>query len=63
MRFVAGSERATLRKRLRLAPGAHTLGFRFEGRVGGCNTGSVASWAGEVSVSGKRRAAPATAGY
>ena len=56
MRFVIGSERATLRKRLRLAPGEHTLAFRFEGRVGGCNSGRVGSWAGEISVRGRRRA-------
>jgi hypothetical protein len=56
MKFVAGSEHATLRKRLRLEPGEHTLAFRFEGRVGGCNVGSVSSWAGEIAVRGKRRA-------
>jgi len=55
MRFVAGSERATLRKRRRLAPGAHTLAFRFEGKLGGCNSGRVASWAGEISVRGRRK--------
>ena len=55
MRFVAGSDHATLRKRLRLKPGEHTLAFRFEGRVGGCNTGTVASWGGEIAVRGKRK--------
>jgi hypothetical protein len=55
MKFVAGSEHATLRKRLRLEPGEHTLAFRFEGRVGGCNSGSVASWGGEIAVRGKRK--------
>ena len=54
MRFVAGSENATLKKRLRLKPGEHTLAFRFEGRPGGCNTGYVASWGGEVIVRGRR---------
>jgi hypothetical protein len=56
MRFVLGSERAKLRKRLRLAPGEHTLAFRIEGKVGGCNSGRVASWAGEISVRGRRKA-------
>jgi hypothetical protein len=56
MRFVAGSERATLRKRLRLAPGEHAFAFRFEGRLGGCNVGYVQSWGGVVSVRGKRKA-------
>jgi hypothetical protein len=55
MKFVAGSEHATLRKRLRLAPGEHTLAFRFEGRTGGCNVGFVASWGGEIAVRGKRK--------
>lgn len=55
MKFVAGSEQATLRKRLRLEPGEHTLAFRFEGRVGGCNAGYVASWGGEIAVRGKRK--------
>jgi hypothetical protein len=58
MRFVAGSESATLKKRLRLQPGQHTLAFRFEGRPGGCNTGYVASWGGEIGVQGRRRATP-----
>ena len=56
MRFVAGSERATLRKRIKLEPGAHTFAFRFEGRVGGCNVGFVSSWGGEITVRGKRKA-------
>jgi len=56
MKFVAGSEHATLRKRLRLEPGEHTLAFRFEGRLGGCNAGSVVSWGGEIAVRGKRKA-------
>lgn len=56
MRFVIGSERAKLRKRFRLEPGEHTLAFRFEGRVGGCNSGQVASWGGAITVRGKRRA-------
>ena len=43
-------------RRLRLEPGEHTLAFRFEGRVGGCNSGSVASWGGEIAVRGKRKA-------
>ena len=54
MRFVVGSERATLRKRLRLAPGSHVFAFRFEGKVGGCNAGSVSGWGGEIAVLGRR---------
>ena len=56
MRFVAGSERAKLRKRIKLEPGEHTFAFRFEGRIGGCNVGSVSSWGGEINVGGKRKA-------
>ena len=54
MRFVAGSESATLKKRIRLQPGQHALAFRFEGRPGGCNTGYVASWGGDITVQGRR---------
>jgi hypothetical protein len=54
MRFVAQREQARKRKRLRLAPGLHTLAFRFEGRVGGCNVGSVSSWGGQITVRGRR---------
>jgi hypothetical protein len=56
MRFVSRNETATLRKRkgLRLAPGAHTFAFRFEGKVGGCNTGAVSGWGGEITVVGRR---------
>src|SRR5690242_9092231 len=46
MRFVSRNEQATLRKRVRLAPGTHTFAFRFEGKVGGCNTGAVSGWGG-----------------
>jgi hypothetical protein len=56
MRFVSRNETATLRKRkgLRLAPGTHTFAFRFEGKVGGCNTGAVPGWGGEITVIGHR---------
>ena len=58
MRFVAGSERATLRKRITLPPGEHTFAFRFEGKPGGCNAGQVVSWGGVISVRGRRKARP-----
>jgi hypothetical protein len=58
MRFVAGSERATLRKRIRLQPGEHEFAFRFEGKLGGCNAGQVASWGGVISVQGRRKDGP-----
>lgn len=56
MRFVIGKERSTLRvrRRKKLAPGAHALAFRFEGRVGGCNTGAVSGWGGQITVTIKR---------
>lgn len=54
MRFVSRNERATLRKRIRLAPGAHMLAFRFQGKLGGCNVGSVSGWGGEITVTGRR---------
>jgi hypothetical protein len=53
MRFVGRDETATLRKRVRLAPGTHTFAFRFEGTVGGCNTDAVSGWGGSITVSGK----------
>src|SRR5678809_231660 len=49
MKFVVGKETSTLNKRRTLKPGLHTLAFRFEGRVGGCNTGAVAGWGGNVT--------------
>jgi len=54
MKFVIGRERSTLRKRRALAPGTHTLAFRFEGRTGGCNAGYVASWGGAITVTARR---------
>ncbi len=54
MRFVAGRETTTLRKKLRLVPGIHTFAFRIEGKVGGCNIGYVGSWGGIITVSGRR---------
>ena len=53
MRFVSRNETAKLRKRVRLAPGTHTFAFRFEGKVGGCNTGAVSGWGGSITVTGK----------
>jgi hypothetical protein len=57
MRTVLRKERSTLLLRgrgFRLAPGSHTLAFRFEGKVGGCNTGFVAAWGGAITVTAKR---------
>jgi hypothetical protein len=57
MRFVISKERATLLLRgpgFRLAPGSHTMAFRFEGRPGGCNTGFVSGWGGEITITAKR---------
>jgi hypothetical protein len=54
MPFVSRNQQATLRKRLRLAPGSHTFAFRFEGKVGGCNVGTVSGWGGQISVLGRR---------
>jgi len=30
--------------------GSHVLGFQAEGQVGGCNVGTLASWAGTIQV-------------
>jgi hypothetical protein len=54
MRFVIGKETTTLRKRRSVAPGLHTLAFQFEGRTGGCNTGSVSGWGGVITVTMRR---------
>ena len=54
LRFVVGRERTSRRRRLRLSPGSHTLAFRLEGKVGGCNVGYVASWGGEITLTGRR---------
>lgn len=54
MRFVVGKETSTLRKRRVLRPGSHTLAFRFEGRVGGCNAGAVSGWGGNVTATLRR---------
>lgn len=54
MRFVVGKETSTLNKRRTLKPGFHTLAFRFEGRVGGCNTGFVSGWGGNVTATLRR---------
>lgn len=40
-------------KKLKLPQGEHTLGFQFEGRPGGCNTGFVSSWGGIVVISAR----------
>jgi hypothetical protein len=54
MRFVVGKETSTLRKHRTLAAGFHTLAFRFEGKVGGCNTGAVSGWGGNVTATLRR---------
>ena len=56
MKNVARLETTTkrLRKALRLRPGPHTFAFRFEGKVGGCNTGAVSGWGGTITVFGRR---------
>jgi hypothetical protein len=54
MRFVIGKETSTLNKRRTLKPGLHTLAFRFEGRVSGCNTGFVSGWGGNVTATLRR---------
>ncbi len=53
LKFVSRNESATLRKRIRLSPGLHEFAFRFEGRPGGCNVGSVSGWGGSITVSGR----------
>ena len=53
--FVNAGERATVDKlRLRLDPGRHTFAFRIEGKIGGCNVGSVGSWGGKIRLTGTR---------
>jgi hypothetical protein len=54
MRFVISKETTTRRKRKTVQPGLHTLAFQFEGRVGGCNTGSVSGWGGIITVTMRR---------
>jgi hypothetical protein len=54
LRFAAARERVSKRKKLRLAPGSHLFEFRFEGKTGGCNTGAVGSWAGMITLKGRR---------
>jgi hypothetical protein len=44
---------------LRRRPGgkAHRFTYKVEGRTGGCNGGMVGSWAGDIKLSGSKRAA------
>lgn len=37
---------------------AHRFKFRVQGRTGGCNTGVVGSWGGEIQLSGRLEKAP-----
>jgi hypothetical protein len=53
MRFVSRNEQAVLRKDMKLKAGQHRLDFRFEGKVGGCNTGYVAGWGGQIFVTAR----------
>lgn len=54
MRYVAARESTTKRRHLALRAGSHPFEFRFEGTVGGCNAGYVASWGGQVTLRGHR---------
>ncbi len=33
-----------------VSPGAHTVGLQAEGQVGGCNVGTLGSWAGTAQI-------------
>jgi hypothetical protein len=33
-----------------IGPGSHTVGLQAEGEVGGCNAGTLGSWAGKVKL-------------
>jgi len=54
MRLVVGNETSTLRKHRTLGAGFDTLAFRFEGKVGGCNTCAVSGWGGNVTATLRR---------
>jgi hypothetical protein len=34
---------------------AHRFTYRFQGKIGGCNTGLVGSWLGGIKLSGSKR--------
>jgi hypothetical protein len=36
--------------RSRLGPGQHNIGVQGEGITGGCNTGKLASWGGQLYI-------------
>ena len=36
---------------------AHKFSYRMQGKVGGCNSGAVGSWAGDIKLSGKKQPA------
>ena len=52
MRYRRRMRRTTSAGTLELS--FHTLAFRFEGRVGGCNTGFVSGWGGNVTATLRR---------
>jgi hypothetical protein len=55
LRYAAARQKVTKRKRLALQPGLpHLFEFRFEGRPGGCNVGTVVSWGGTITLTGRR---------
>lgn len=49
----AGQHTERLTTQIALPKGPSTLGFKAQGFVGGCNTGRVGSWGGNVTVTVK----------
>ena len=49
-RLEAGVRTVTFNPRIAVHAGRSSLGFRAKGFVGGCNSGRVGSWGGNVTV-------------
>jgi hypothetical protein len=55
--YVNAGEQATVDDlKVTLDEGQHRFAFRVQGKVGGCNVGSVVSWGGKITLSGVRLA-------
>jgi hypothetical protein len=53
--YVNAGEQATVDDlKVTLHRGRHKFGFRLQGKPGGCNVGSVASWGGKIILRGRK---------
>jgi hypothetical protein len=53
--YVNAGEQATVDDlKVTLHRGRHKFGFRLQGKTGGCNAGSVASWGGKITLKGRK---------